>query len=67
MDLQQNSVMSFDPNTSMGQYVQAQNPLQSFQLPLQQFHNQNQIQLPGQVRLFLLIISKINIYLLQVK
>ncbi|XP_035828283.1 nuclear transcription factor Y subunit alpha isoform X3 [Aplysia californica] len=51
MDLQQTSVMNFDPNTSMGQYVQAQNALQNFQLPLQQLQGQGQIQMPGQLPL----------------
>ena len=41
--------MNFDPNTSMAQYVQAQNALQSFQLPLQQLQGQGHIQIPGQV------------------
>ncbi|BFZ03987.1 hypothetical protein BsWGS_07026 [Bradybaena similaris] len=48
MDLQ-TSVMNFDPSgQAMGQYVQAQNALQNFQLPLQQLQSQGQIQLQGQ-------------------
>ena len=50
MDLQQTPVMNFDPNSAMGQFVQAQqNALQNFQLPqLQQMHSQGHIQVPAQ-------------------
>ena len=61
MDQNQAQVMNFDPNSSMGQYVQAQqnalqqvqaqNALQNLQQlqPLQQLQGQGQMQVPGQV------------------